>query len=273
MTTRSFPLTGPISLNVRLGHGSVRVAAQDGLGEAIVTLDSRGDGAVADRTTVELDGTTLSVLAPRQGGIPSLLAGWRRGDGVDATITVPSGTPMKISTFTADVSVRGRAGDVDVSTGSAAVELGVVDGDLRLRCGSSSSHVHQVLGAAAVKSGSGSLDVDELGGGLQCVLGSGGLTVGVARGALRSRTGSGDARIGSAHADVDVAAGSGNVSIGLPAGTSAKLDVKTGAGCFRSDLPVERDRTGTGPAITVRARTGSGDVRLHRPAETAGITV
>jgi hypothetical protein len=272
VTTRTFPLTAPISLNARLGHGSVRVAAQDGLREATVTLTPRGDETVADRTTVQMDGATLSVLAPRQGGIPSLLAGWRRGDGVDAEISVPTGTPLKIATFTADVHVRGRVGDADVSTGTAAVELGVVDGDLRLRCGSSSSHVHHVLGSAAVKSGSGSVFFDELSGGLHCVLGSGDLDVGVVRGSLRSRTGSGNARLATVRADVDVAAGSGDVSIGVPAGFCAKLDVKTGAGRFRSELPVERERAGSGPTITVRARTGSGDIRLFRPAEAAGIT-
>lgn len=247
--TRTFPLTQPIRLNARLGHGSLTVTAADpdagDLQEARVTLTPRGgDDAAADRVVVQMTGTTLAVLAPRQGGLPGLFADRRAGRGaVDAEITVPSGTDMRLSTFSGDVTVRGRAGDADVATGSGHVEIDAVGGDLRLRCGSGTARLGEVCGALEAGFGSGELDV------------------GTARGAVRSRAGSGGARLGSVHADVDVAAGSGDVSIGLPAGTSARLDIKTG-GHFSSDLPVDCARTGTGPTITVRARTGSGHVRL-----------
>lgn len=135
MTTRTFRLTGPINLHVRTGGGAVSVTAREDTQEAAVTV-SRRNGAAADRIGIELEGNTLSVLAPRQRSMPNLLAGWWRDrDGVELQIAVPSGTAMRIATFTADVTVVGRAGDVDITTGAAAINVDEVDGDLRLRYG------------------------------------------------------------------------------------------------------------------------------------------
>jgi len=63
-----------------------------------------------------------------------------------------------------------------------------------------------------------------------------------------------------------VVSGSGGLEIGLPTGVSAKLDVHTGSGRVRSDLPIEDAPREAKSKITVRARTGSGDVRLFRAA-------
>jgi hypothetical protein len=68
------------------------------------------------------------------------------------------------------------------------------------------------------------------------------------------------------HGDVDVASGTGELAIGIPAGQAARLDVTTGSGRVNSELPVEERPATAGRAITVRARTGSGDIRLFRAA-------
>ena len=85
-------------------------------------------------------------------------------------------------------------------------------------------------------------------------------------GAVKWRSGSGDARIGAVYGDVDVASGAGAISLGLPAGVTARLNVQTGSGEVHSDLPIEERPTSEKGAITVRARTGSGDVHLFRAA-------
>ncbi len=68
------------------------------------------------------------------------------------------------------------------------------------------------------------------------------------------------------HGDVDLATGSGGLEIGLPIGITARLDVHSGSGNVSSELPVDDKPTSTNDAITVRAKTGSGDVRLFRAA-------
>jgi len=262
----TFPLSGPIDAVVRLGRGSLTVHTRDNATEAVVQLTPRGQGDdVLERFTVELQGQTLSVLGPRQGGLPDLFGG-RRKDAVDVVLEVPIGTALKLSTTDADVLVTGRCGRADVATGSAAITLGTVDGDLRLRYGSGDSEVEGVRGSATLKAGSGSAKFGEVSGGLDSQFGSGRLSAAVVRGVLHSRAGSGHVTVGAVHSDVDVAAGSGGFFLGVPAGVAAKLDITTGSGQLHSELPVE-DSPATGArAITIRARTGSGDIRLIRAA-------
>jgi hypothetical protein len=261
----TFPLSGPINLAVRIGHGSVTVDTADGLEQATVELTGPQDEV--DRIEVGLDGPTLTIAGPRQGGVFDLIAErLRSAKGVDVAVTVPSGTALRIVTFTATITVRGRCGGADVATGTARIELDEVDGDLRLRYGSASAAVRRVTGSTVVRSGSGDAQFGELLGELQSGFGAGRLEVGVARGAVRSRAGSGDAQLGAVYGDVDVASGSGAVSIGLPGGVTARLDVKTGSGQVRSDLPIADQPKKSSGAISVRARTGSGDVRLFRAA-------
>lgn len=272
MTTRNFALGTPLrQLVVRIGHGSVTVSARDDLAEATVELVPRDpESSITERIAVELRGDALAVVAPRQGGLADMIGGRRRDrDAVDVTITVPAGTPAKISTATADVRVGGRVGAADIATGLGEITLDAVDGDLRLRYGSASSRVGSVAGSVVVRSGAGDARFGEIAGGLQAGFGSGELDVEVVRGAVRSRVGSGNARLGAVYGDVDLAAGSGGVSIGLPAGISARLDVTSGSGRVESELPIEQAPAPSARPITVRARTGSGTVRLYRAGSAA----
>lgn len=269
MTDHTFPVTGPILLTGRIGHGSFTVHERDGITEATVALTPHGKAAaqLIERAAVELRGQTLVVELPRQGGIFDLpLFGGRGRDGVAVTVTVPSGTAVTISSFTAPVTVDGRSGPADIGTGSADVVLDHVDGDLRLRFGSGSGRVECVSGSVQARTGSGDLVLGEVGGSLTSACGSGRLDVGEARGPVRFRTGSGGVLLRAVHADVDLASGSGELAVGLPAGQPARVEVTTGSGRVATELPIEDAPAGRGTPITVRARTGSGDVRLFRAA-------
>jgi hypothetical protein len=272
MPTQTFPLTGPINLNARIGQGTLTVTAVDDLSEAVVTLTARSakDASTLDRIVVGMNGRTLEVLTPREGGLADFIGTWKRDrDLIDAEITVPTGTAVKLMTFTADITVNGRIGGADIATGTGTITASEVDGDLRLRLGAADSRVDRVTGSVVVRSGSGDAAFGEVGGDLHAGFGSGDLAADVVHGSSRLRAGSGSLRLGAVHGDVDFTCGSGEMSIGLPAGVSARLDVRTGSGRVRSELPIEDDRTGSGPSIAVRARTGSGDVRLFRAASAA----
>src|SRR4051794_10361832 len=118
--TTILPLPGPITLLVRLGSGSVTAQARDDLTEARVRLTPREpSSAVLERVVVELRGSTLRVTGTRHGGMADLLGAWRRDrDAVDAVLDVPTGTPVSISTASADVTVTGECGTADVMTGT-----------------------------------------------------------------------------------------------------------------------------------------------------------
>jgi hypothetical protein len=108
--TRTFPLSGPITLDCRLRFGSVTVHAQDDRGDASVTLRQRDTGSeVAAATTVELRGHTLVVHAPKPRGTifdrPLLGGRYQQREAVDIDITIPSGTAVKIVAGDADVAL------------------------------------------------------------------------------------------------------------------------------------------------------------------------
>ncbi len=230
MTTTTFPVTEPIKVVARIGHGTFEVNAVDGLTQASVTLTAPEESSeMLSRTTVELRGSTLQIISPRQGGIFDVFNG-RHRDAIDVRITVPSGTPIKVGSFTAELTVRGRSGSCDLAAATSVVRAEFIDGDLRLRAGSGSCDVERVSGS------------------------------------VHARTGSGEVSIGAIHGNVDVATGNGELRIGLPEGVTARLDLTTGFGEVDSQLPISSVGPGSGRAIKIRARTGRGDVHLFRAA-------
>jgi hypothetical protein len=270
LVTKTFPLTGPINLSVRIGRGAVVVHTADDLETAAVDLTPNpGAEDLAEQFTVELVGRTLTVAAPREGGLADLVARLRQRsrDGVAVSVTVPTGTALKIAAAEAPVTVIGRCGGADIMTASGEITLDHVDGDLRLRYAGARSRVERVSGSVAVQSGAGEAHFGVIEGSLQHGCGRGLLDVGEVHGAVHSRNGSGSARLASVHGDVDLASGSGAMSIGLPAGTAARVNATTGSGRVHSDLPIDdAPKTATGRQITVRARTGCGDIELFRAA-------
>lgn len=266
---KSFPISGPIGLHVRIARGAITVETADDLTEAAVHIETDKHGAeLLAETLVELRGSTLVVHAPRQGGIFDLplFGGLRTGRGLDVKITVPSGSDVKIATLDAPIRILGRVGDADLAFASGEAAVRDVDGDLRLRFGSGSARAVRVNGSVQLRSGSGNAQLGEVHGNVSSGCGSGDLQVRKVHGSVRSRCGSGTARLNEVYGDVDVVSGSGGLEIGLPTGVSAKLDVHTGSGRVRSDLPIEDAPREAKSKITVRARTGSGDVRLFRAA-------
>ena len=268
LITKTFPLTGPINLSVRLGRGSVVVRTADDLETATVELAPHpGAEVLAGQFTVELVGRTLTIAAPREGGLADIVSRWRQRsrDGVAVTVRVPTGTALKIATSEAPVTVTGRCGVGDIATGSAAVTLDHVDGDLRLRYGNGGSRVDRVSGSVVIRSGSGEAHFGSIEGSLEHCCGRGQLDVGEVHGAVRSRNGAGSCRLSAVHGDVDLASGAGAMSIGLPAGAAARVNATTGSGRVHSDVPIEdRPKPAAGKTISVRARTGSGEIRLFR---------
>ncbi|MDP9115869.1 MAG: DUF4097 domain-containing protein [Actinomycetota bacterium] len=268
MTTTEIALDGPISLHARAAHGTLTVLAEEGISRAVVSIEShQKDSDIAERTVVVLRGSTLVVATPRRGGVFdfAVFGGPSRDrDAVDIRITVPAGTEMKLSSYTAPITVVGRSGSTDVTTGAADIDLDSVDGHLRLRFGSGAAHVARVTGSVEARSGKGRAHFEDIGGDLSAATGSGSLEVGTISGAVRTRTGAGSATLSAVFGDVDLASGSGGVEIGLPAGRDARLDVTTGSGRVRSELPVDDAPSGSGRTVSIRARTGSGDIRLFR---------
>jgi hypothetical protein len=265
MIDKSFDVRGPIALDMRMSRAAITIHQIVGLEQAIVRLaPSPKSTDVSDRCTVELSGNTLRVTMPR-GHDSGGLRGWgRRPDGVEAEISLPSRSSVRVRSFLGSVDIEGTAGDVDIASGTADVTIERIEGSLRVKQGSGRSTLGVSSGGVTVRSGSGDVQIGSAAGPIDVVCASGNLVVGVAHRQVRMRAGSGSATLQTVEGDVDIVSGSGGVEVGLPEGQIARLDISTGSGQLRTDLPVDDQRPRGGRPITVRARTGSGDVRVIR---------
>lgn len=268
MTTHHFPLTGPVNLDVRVGLGAVVVRAEGDVDHAQVELIARSeDSDVLARTTAVMNGRTLTIRGPKGRWVLDKRRGpTTRPDIVDVHVVVPAGTSMKLASYGAQSTVSGRAGSVLIATGAGSSTIERVEGDLVARFAHASLDVQHVDGSATVRFNGGHVHLGEVGGDVELACGTGDLDLAIAHGCVRARTGAGAVTIGQAGGGVDVATGSGELGVGLGQGQPARLDIITGHGRLICDLDVTdvEPVTAGGPAITIRARTGRGDVRLFR---------
>ncbi len=286
------PCDGPAELDVTIGPGrvSIRLAEVDevqvevrhepglagGWTEGLTGLISWIGEATA-YTGIELSTTELGAEAVRATTITWSEVGRRlvvqgpvdqplRSVPLSVSISAPQGSRVAVRTGSADVTVTGPAGTTTVRTGSGKVSVERVDGDADVTTGSGGADLGPVSGRTRVKTGSGRLVVASLGGSADVKAGSGSIQLGEVHSDLRVHTGSGDVTVADAHAGrLDITAGSGDLRIGVHPGVAAELDVVSGSGRARSELDVATEPPpGGSPPLTVRGRTGSGNVLVTR---------
>lgn len=261
----TIPISEPISLHVRLGRGQLVVEMREQATEATVRLTPRSPAMnLVDRITVELRGRELIVSGPRQGGLVDMVRGWLAHEAVDARIEVPAGTALSIASASDEISVSGRAGDTDIATAATRIALDTVDGDLKLRCGQAECRVTSVTGAVRFQGGAGNTLFEQVRGPFSGHLGHGDLELQEAHGHVRARNGHGAVRILAGFGDIDAVTGYGGIEIGLPVGVAAQVDATTGLGQVVSPGPVEQHPAPGAATISVRARTGMGNISFHR---------
>jgi DUF4097 and DUF4098 domain-containing protein YvlB len=284
MTTEAsmyeFNTPGPIDLRVELWQGQVNVVADDSDTTTVELTPLRGDSAAResiDNARVEQRGNEVVVLMPKaKGGL------FRGRAEVQADITVPSGSNVRIETGSADIETEGvlgnvRAssgsgdvsievgGDVDVRTGSGDIKVTTVHGSCTVKCGSADVRVETVHGDADVASGSGDVMIDTVAGSLKVKTGSGDILLQQAGHTVEALAGSGDLLLKRIeHGKVAVKTGSGDVSIGVADGTAAYLDILTVTGDVRSDLDASEGPADGDLTVDINVKSGSGDVVLQR---------
>ena len=271
MSEHRFSTTGPISLYVENGSGTVRVTAHDTT-EATVDITGRD----ADDVMVTEDKGHLSVVAPKR------RAGFFQGDSaLHMTITVPTASELMVKTGSADVTVEGSIGTSQVKSGSGEVTLEELGAPAQVETGSGDVRVDVAHAELRVKSGSGDVQVGRSESAVAVSTGSGDVRLGTSQGPAVVKTGSGDLRVVDATDDVSLSTGSGDllvesarrgrftvkgasgdIQIGIPAGVPVWTDINTVSGRIRSDLEGAGEPTAGADHIEVRAKTVSGDVVL-----------
>lgn len=181
------------------------------------------------------------------------------------TVTAPAGSRLAARAGAGDVSVTGTAGWAAVRTGSGRVQAGHVDGDADVTTGSGDVDLGAVAGRGRVRTGSGGVRIAALRGTAEVRASSGDVHVAEVSADLGVRTGSGSITVRDASAGrLDLTTGSGDLTVGVHAGVAAQLDLSSGSGRARSELDVGAVAPEGSGALSVKGRTGSGDVLVTR---------
>jgi hypothetical protein len=256
MRRETFPVAGPIRLELKVPAGEVEIDAVD-TGEAVVELEPLGgSGQAVEEARIELRGDELQVEV--------------RGSGFSSTevrlhVTAPPGSTLSSATASADLSARGSLGDAELKTASGDLELERVS-DLRVKAASGDVHVEHVDGDARVQIASGDVELVHVLGRAEIASASGDVHVSEAGAGLKVQTASGDQEIGSvAEGPVELTSASGDVRVGIRRGSRVFLDVRSASGDVDSELEVGDDPgVDEGPLVELKVTTMSGDVSLVR---------
>jgi DUF4097 and DUF4098 domain-containing protein YvlB len=256
-----FPVSGPITVHVRVPAGSVEVVAGERTSAAvdIQPSDGRPESAeLAAETRADLRGDTLTIAVPEH-------LGWRRGSGsIAVAVHVPLDSSVHVKAASADTSLHGRfaradvesasgdayaehvTGDATFQTASGDVRTGRVGGNLRVKGASGDVTAQHVGGSLGVKSASGDVEVEELGADADV------------------KTASGDVRIAaSTRGTLNINTVSGDVGVGVRPGTGVWLDVSTVSGRTRNGLDMGAGADANGHDLALQLRTVSGDIDIH----------
>jgi Putative adhesin len=243
----TFATPGPVRLQIQIPRGDVELETSDAA-ETTVELEARGRNAdeLEREARIEArprgDGHEVVVEAPSRG-----LFG--RGGEYLVRVSAPHGADVRAELASADISGRGRYGDVDIDVASGDVELEHVEREARIDSASGDVQVAHA-GTAKVNSASGDVRLDDVAGPTDVNTASGDVDLRrVVSGAVKINSASGDVEVGIAQGSrlwVDAQSLSGD--------TSSELELESGA-------PVATDE---GPLVELRAVTMSGDINVRR---------
>lgn len=266
-----FPVSGPARLRVSAISGRVDVDTIAGATEVSVDVsptDPHNDAArrLAEATRVDASGNNITVEVPSHHGILT------KPPALDITVTVPDGSTVDLRTATADVTCRGTYAEAGVQTASGDVQLDRVTGTAAIKTASGDVGI-QAAGELTANTASGDVLVGESGP-LTANTASGDIRIRLGFSDVRLRTASGDVRIDEIRAsEVAVQTVSGDISIGVAAGVAAWIDASALSGSVRSSLAIDDARpSGDVATASIRARSVSGDVEVHRTLGAASVS-
>jgi hypothetical protein len=254
VTARTFVHDGVAYVRVaQFGSGTI-VVERGPHGAAVAGTLTCSDPQQLDDVSVVTDGNALRIRFPAH----------QRAD-VHLQLSVPDGLDYAIDAGSADISLRADAGQVRLTCGSGDLSLGRVSG-LVCKNGSGDIRITSVDGQAArVETGSGDIWIELVRAPLRAKSGSGDLSISqVLAGEVQASSGSGDIEVAATTGSVDLRTASGSLTVGVADDLPAWLDLHSGSGAVRIGLAASAEPAAGEPYVTVRARTGSGEISVHR---------
>ncbi|MDJ0383040.1 DUF4097 family beta strand repeat-containing protein [Streptomyces sp. G-G2] len=275
----TFQTPQPISATVEFDIGAVRVIATD-RADTVVEVRPTDPGEPADvraaeQTKISYTGGQLLVKGPRKRSL------FGRSGSLDITLALPTGSDLRSDSPMADFHCSGPLGQARIKTSlgdlrveeAATVSLTTGHGELFAEhvtgnaelTGSGRITADTVDGAATVKNSNGDIVIGEVRGELRATTSNGAVSVAVAHAGVEAKSANGHVRIGQvARGRITLQTAAGDISVGIAAATAAWLDVNTRLGSVRNSLGTT-DGPGAGDeTVEVRARSGVGDITIHR---------
>lgn len=191
--------------------------------------------------------------------------GWRTAFKV--AVTAPSGSGIRAQSQSADVVITGAAGRLEVRTASGDIQADEVTGGTLIQSASGDVRLTTAGAELDARTASGDITVGAVGGTATVSSTSGDVRIESPAGAVTARTVSGDIRIADAvRGAVEAVAVSGDVEIGVHPGSAATIALNTLSGDTSTDFDVTDKPTDVdgAPALDIRVKTTSGDIRLLR---------
>ena len=251
---------GPLDVRVRFGAGTLEVTAVEG-GTASATVEALDP---SDRRSVELAATARVALSGHRltVDVPARSA-FRGGGSVKVVVAVPPLSSLDSSSGDCTLTADGHLADVRVRTGNAEIRTPSVEGTVDVKAGNATL----VVGAAkavAFTCGHGRLEIGSVGD-VTLKTGNGEVALGSTHGTVVVKGGKVALDLREATAgEVSFDSGLGNARVGVAAGTTVQLDLSSGVGDVRCELPVESQAPAGGAALRLRLRTGAGDLLVAR---------
>jgi DUF4097 and DUF4098 domain-containing protein YvlB len=276
---QSFDVSSPAELDVRLTSGEIEVEAVEGGTRVEVTLIAHDEESqqLVDAARIELHDhhgrpQVIVDVPQRRGGLNFGFFFGRQG--ITCRIRTPELSLLSTRSKSADLSVHGTLGGVNVATASGDVRLERVDGGLNVKSASGDISAQEITGGVNVQTASGDIELDVVRGAINVATASGDLTIGEAWDNVNANTVSGDQEHGAVlRGNVSAHSVSGDVHIGVRRGSRVYLDCNTVSGDTHSELELTTEPpSGDGPLVEIRAKTVSGDIVITRapaPADNA----
>jgi DUF4097 and DUF4098 domain-containing protein YvlB len=262
---RTLQVTGPISVDLTTGSGSVSVrtgsSSQVEITGHIKATNWFGGDAEARVKQVEAN-------PPIQQSGNDIRIGHvddtelLHNISISYELVVPAETQLHSHTGSGSQSVEGLRKQVEIESGSGTLKISDIGDTVKAETGSGGIEIVRVKGDVRTKAGSGSIRATDIAGGFEGQTGSGHITLEqTAAGSVRADTGSGGMELRGVHGSLEAEAGSGTIiAEGNPTGS---WTVHSGSGNIHLTLASDA-------GFDLDAHTSSGSISVSQPVTVQG---
>ncbi|MFL6122838.1 DUF4097 family beta strand repeat-containing protein [Actinophytocola sp.] len=229
------------------------------LGES-VPAGSNAEAEAVRQTRVDYTAGRLVVRTPKELQL--------RNVPVAVSVQAPAGSHVAASSGSGHVNVSGRAGRLDLHTGSGRITTDQAESSAKVETGSGTVRLGPMAAGLRAKTGTADIEVTAVGGASTIVTGSGDVWLGAVTGDVLARTGSGRVTVANAAAgELELHSGSGAIHVGIRKGSPAEVDLASGSGEARTELDLATRPPESKPPLRIRGRTGSGSALVTAATE------